>query len=168
MVSTDYKLEILAEAQRLIFFEKAWSKNCAATKAGEMCPPWDLHADAWSLFGAIEKVLTDRNEYRHLLDIAAIICQNINEPLLAFDSNHSHDEVIELLYLVMGKIAESNGLNMYRPCFTLDSDDVQDDGFVMFVPKEFDEQLEADSKAQSDKMNEVLLENALYVMWDDE
>ena len=57
-----FVLDVLAEAQKLIFLEKNWSKFCAATKSGHQSAPWDLHADAWSIFGAIEKVLLDKKE----------------------------------------------------------------------------------------------------------
>ena len=128
-------LDILADAQKLIFFEKNWSKNCTATfHGGQQCPAWDLKADAWSAWGALEKVLVDRNEMPMFNGIISLLEQNTSEGILNFDYHHSHEDVIQLFYFVMGDIAEQLDYNMYTPAFEFGKDP-NDDYPVMFIPK---------------------------------
>jgi hypothetical protein len=104
-------LDILSEALMLFYKEEHWSKNCCATTQGQECPPWDLHADAWSSFGAIEAVLAKQEEKLiHLTQIVGELEKDLQKPLLSFDVSHTHEEVIEAFYRTMKRI--STGLNL--------------------------------------------------------
>lgn len=137
-----FVLDVLAEAQKLIFLEKNWSKFCAATKSGHQSAPWDLHADAWSIFGAIEKVLLDKKRYNFLLTIASKVEVFTDEPLLKYDLTHSHKEVMELFYRAMQPIAEELNLNMYSPLFASNEDLGEDEYPVFFILKDLDKALD--------------------------
>lgn len=153
MTTAEFKLEILAEAQALIMFEKAWSKLCSATKNGEQCPAWDLHANAWSALGAIEKVLCDKNQYRLLVDVARELENDAKELLAVYDFNHSHKEVVDLFYISMARLSESIGWNMYTPFGFLNEED-DNDGFVFFISKEDDDAMDQYTKELEERIEE--------------
>lgn len=116
------KLETLAAAQWLFFFEKNWSKGCVATKDGESCTPWDRKANAWNSFGALENVLIDRDQYRHLLSIVAELEKDAGEALIKFDATHSHQEVIDLFYATMARLCDQINWSMLTPLFPVSED----------------------------------------------
>lgn len=158
MISADSKLDILAEALRLIFFEKHWSKNVSASKAGVECSPWDLQADAWSAFGSIERVLSNKEQFRHLVEVAGELELDAGESLPAFDSTHSHEEVLTLFYKTLQRLGDLAGYNMWYPWFPpnmTEEDFTEYDSVVMFFCKQDDEEFERESKAQEERMDEA-------------
>ena len=159
-------LDILADAQKLIFFEKNWSKNCTATSVGQQCPAWDIHADAWSIWGAIEKILVDRNQMPMLNEIILLLEGNITGSILNFDYHHSHEDVIQLFYFAMGDIAEKLGYNMYAPLLKPDSS--SEDYPVMFIPKEFDEMNESEWATEKARQEARKAEDHEFIWWYDD
>lgn len=161
-MTAEYTLEILPEVLRLIRNPKNWSKDCTATKAGEMCPPWDLHADAWSLFGAIEKVLIDKDQYGHLLLIANELVIDAKENILTFNHISTHETVIELLFTTMNRLAESIGWNMYRQLFTEPGD--SDVDFVFFISKEDDAAIDREAEEYDARMKSHYEEERNWIL----
>lgn len=161
-MTAEHTLEILPEVLKLIHNPKNWSKDCTATKAGEMCPPWDLHADAWSLFGAVEKVLIDKQQYGHLLLIVNELVIDAKENILKFNFISTHEAVIELLFTTMNRLAESIGWNMYRQLFTEPGDSNED--LVFFMSKEDDAAMDRAAEEQKEKMNAYLEEERSWIL----
>lgn len=159
MISADTKLDFLADALRLIFFEKHWSKVHAATKAGVECLPWDLEADAWSAFGAVERVLSNKEQFRYLVEVAGELELDAGGSLPAFDSAHSHDEVIGLFYKSLQRLGDLAGYNMWYPWLpphmTEEEFVKNDEAVVYFFSKEFDEEFDKENKAQRERMDEA-------------
>ncbi len=106
MISNGFIRSVLLEALDLIRLESNWSKDCCASRDGEQCAPWDLHANRWSCFGAIEKVLIDRDMYRHLLSVVSPLEEGSPTPLLHLDYKTSHGEVVALLANVIDKLKD--------------------------------------------------------------
>lgn len=155
MISADSKLDILAEALRLIFFEKHWSKMHSATKAGTECSPWDLDADAWNAFGAVERVLSNKEQFRHLVEVVGELELDAGGSLPAFDLAHSHEEVLSLFYQTLQRLGNIAGYNMWHPWFPPNMTEEQFteyDSVVLFFSKEFDEEFERTNKEQKEKM----------------
>lgn len=150
-------LDILAEAMMLLFKEEHWSKNCCATSQGTECPPWDLHADAWSSFGAIEKtILNSETGLSHLTQVVLELEQDAQEPLLPFDSKHTHEEVIGLFYTTMRRISAGLNLVMMTPAFMAEAKDWPTDEFpVMFI-----EQAALDAMDQAEEEHKKRREEA--------
>lgn len=158
MISADNKLDILAEALRLIFFEKHWSKIHTATKAGIECLPWDLEADAWSAFGAVERVLSNKEQFRYLVEVAGELELDAGRSLPAFDSAHSHEEVVDLFYKTLQRLGDLAGYNMWYPWLPpnmKEEDFTEEDQVVYFFSKEFDEEFDKENEAQKERMKEA-------------
>lgn len=149
-------LDVLADAHRLFLFESHWSNKEHATKNGVPCDPAD--ADAWSGLGAVEKILLTRGQYKHLAQVVSELEQDCEEALCSFDETHSHRELIELWYSTMGRIAEQLKLNMYAPLFpaTEEEFNAEEDMSILFIPKEFDDQLEQSHRDSEARMEESL------------
>lgn len=164
MINAESKLDILVEVLKLIFFKKHWSKDCSATKARVPCPPWDLQADAWSVFGAIEKVLSNKEQFRHLVEVAGEVELDAGSSLLAFDSTHSHEEVLELLYKTLQRLGDLTGYNMYYPLLptfiTEEEFIANDESVVYFFGKLDDEEFEKASEAERERREEFLRREA--------
>jgi hypothetical protein len=131
-------LTILAEAQKLLFRGTHWSPNFLATKQGEECSPWDPQADAWSSFGAIEKILGSTDRMRYLSQVVGELEAVAKEPLLTFDANHLHEEVIGLFNDTAYRLAKTVEMIVLTPFFDV-SDEEEVDNMLFVKQADLDE-----------------------------
>lgn len=91
-----YMQNILVYARRLIFDSKNWSNLYCGSYNGNQCASWDVRANAWNSYGAIEKILLDHDSYtdEDMNAVVSALESHIDEKLFHYDYKHTHEEIM--------------------------------------------------------------------------